>query len=208
LNQDLSERQARILDYIREVTRVRNYPPSVREIGEAVGLSSSSTVHNHLNQLERRGLIRRDPSKSRTVQLVESLQGQAARQDPARRAVAVPVVGNVAAGTPILAEENIEEHLMLAPEIAQEGWFALRVRGDSMVNAGILDGDLVIVRPREDAPDGTIVVALVEDEATVKRLDRSAGRVRLVAENPAYSPIEPEAASMVGEVKGLIRSYS
>ena len=208
MNQDLSERQARILDYIREVTRVRNYPPSVREIGEAVGLSSSSTVHNHLNQLERRGLIRRDPSKSRTVQLVESLQGQAARQDPARRAVAVPVVGNVAAGTPILAEENIEEHLMLAPEIAQEGWFALRVRGDSMVNAGILDGDLVIVRPREDAPDGTIVVALVEDEATVKRLDRSAGRVRLVAENPAYSPIEPEAASMVGEVKGLIRSYS
>jgi repressor LexA len=204
LNQDLSERQARILDYIREVTRLRNYPPSVREIGEAVGLSSSSTVHNHLNQLERRGLIKRDPSKSRTVQLVESLQ----QVDERGRAIAVPVVGNVAAGVPILAEQNIEEHLMLSPDLAQEGWFALRVRGDSMVNAGILDGDLVLVRPQQDAPDGTIVVALVEDEATVKRLDRSAGRVRLIAENPAYAPIEPDQAEMVGEVRGLIRSYS
>jgi repressor LexA len=203
LNQDLSERQARILDYIREVTRLRNYPPSVREIGEAVGLSSSSTVHNHLNQLERRGLIKRDPSKSRTVQLVESLQ----QVDERGRAIAVPVVGNVAAGVPILAEQNIEEHLMLSPDLAQEGWFALRVRGDSMVNAGILDGDLVLVRPQQDAPDGTIVVALVEDEATVKRLDRSAGRVRLIAENPAYAPIEPDQAEMVGEVRGLIRSY-
>ncbi len=203
MNQDLSERQARILDYIREVTRLRNYPPSVREIGEAVGLSSSSTVHNHLNQLERRGLIKRDPSKSRTVQLVESLQ----QVDERGRAIAVPVVGNVAAGVPILAEQNIEEHLMLSPDLAQEGWFALRVRGDSMVNAGILDGDLVLVRPQQDAPDGTIVVALVEDEATVKRLDRSAGRVRLIAENPAYAPIEPDQAEMVGEVRGLIRSY-
>ena len=203
MNQDLSDRQTRILEYIRDVTRERNYPPSVREIGEAVGLSSSSTVHNHLNQLERRGLIKRDPSKSRTVQLVENLQGE----DLRRRGVAIPVVGNVAAGTPILAEQNIEDHLVLSPDLAEEGWFALRVRGDSMINAGILDGDLVIVRPQQDAPDGTIVVALVEDEATVKRLDRSAGRVRLVAENPAYAPIEPDQASMVGEVRGLIRSY-
>lgn len=203
MSQELSQRQARILEYIREVTRIRNYPPSVREIGEAVGLSSSSTVHNHLNQLERRGLIKRDPSKSRTVQLVQDV-----RDDELRRsAIAVPVVGNVAAGTPILAEQNIEDHLMLSPEIAQDGWFALRVRGDSMVNAGILDGDLVIVKPQQDADDGTIVVALVEDEATVKRLDRSAGHVRLIAENPAYAPIEPEQASMVGEVKGLLRSY-
>jgi repressor LexA len=203
LNQELSDRQARILEYIRHVTRERNYPPSVREIGEAVGLSSSSTVHNHLLQLERRGLIRRDPSKSRTVQLVES----AASEDQRPRAVPVPVVGSVAAGTPILAEQNIEDYLMLSPDLAEEGWFALRVRGDSMINAGILDGDLVIVRPQQDAPDGTIVVALVEDEATVKRLDRSAGRVRLLAENPAYRPIEPEQASMVGSVKGLIRNY-
>jgi repressor LexA len=203
LNLELSQRQSRILDYIREVTRARNYPPSVREIGEAVGLSSSSTVHNHLNQLERRGLIRRDPSKSRTVQLVEDVENDQMR----RSAVPIPVVGNVAAGMPILAEENIEDHLMLSPDLAEDGWFALRVRGDSMINAGILDGDLVIVKPQQDAPDGTIVVALVEDEATVKRLDRSAGRLRLVAENPAYSPIEPDQAAMVGAVRGLIRSY-
>src|SRR6266487_727988 len=173
LTDQLTDRQARILEYIRYQNKVRNYPPSVREIGEAVGLSSSSTVHNHLNQLERRGLIKRDPSKSRTVQLVENVQSEELR----RRAVPIPVVGNVAAGTPILAEQNIEDHLMLSPELAEEGWFALRVRGDSMVNAGILDGDLVIVKPQPDAPDGTIVVALVEDEATVKRLDRSSGRV-------------------------------
>src|SRR5436305_10084314 len=203
LTDQLTDRQAKILDYIRYVTKVRNYPPSVREIGEAVGLSSSSTVHNHLNQLERRGLIRRDPSKSRTVQLVEDV----GTDDRRRRAVVVPIVGHVAAGTPILAEQNIEDHLMLSPDLAEDGWFALRVRGDSMIDAGILDGDLVIVRPQQDAPDGTIVVALVEDEATVKRLDRSGGRVRLIAENPAYSPIEPDQASMVGQVRGLIRSY-
>jgi repressor LexA len=200
--QQLTDRQAKILDFIRQVTRVRSYPPSVREIGEAVGLSSSSTVHNHLNQLERRGLIRRDPSKSRTVQLVEGV----AREEKRRNAVAVPLVGHVAAGTPILAEQNIEDHVMLSPEFAEEGWFALRVRGDSMINAGILDGDMVIVKPQQDAPDGTIIVALVEDEATVKRLDRTAGRVRLIAENPAYSPIEPDQVSMVGIVKGVVRS--
>jgi repressor LexA len=204
VSQQLSERQTRILDYIREVTRVRNYPPSVREIGEAVGLSSSSTVHNHLNQLERRGLIKRDPSKSRTVALVETAHTDEMR----RNAVAVPVVGNVAAGVPILAEQNIEDHLLVSPDIARDGWFALRVRGDSMINAGILDGDLVIVRPQQDAPDGTIVVAMVEDEATVKRLDRSRGRVRLLAENPAYAPIEPEQTEMVGEVRGLLRTYA
>ena len=198
----LTDRQARILEYIRQVMRVRSYPPSVREIGEAVGLSSSSTVHNHLNQLERRGLIRRDPSKSRTVQLVE----EAGREEKRRNAVAIPLVGHVAAGAPILAEQNIEDHVMLSPEFAQEGWFALRVRGDSMINAGILEGDLVIVKPQQDATDGTIIVALVEDEATVKRLDRSSGRVRLLAENPAYSPIEPDAVSMVGVVKGVVRS--
>jgi repressor LexA len=200
--QQLTDRQTRILDFIRQVTRVRSYPPSVREIGEAVGLSSSSTVHNHLNQLERRGLIRRDPSKSRTVQLVE----EAAQEEKRRNAVAIPLVGHVAAGAPILAEQNIEDHVMLSSEFAQEGWFALRVRGDSMINAGILEGDLVIVKPQPDAADGAIVVALVADEATVKRLDRSTGRVRLLAENPAYSPIEPDQVSMVGIVKGVVRT--
>src|SRR5207302_7108283 len=109
-------------------------------------------------------------------------------------------------GVPILAEQNIEDHVILSPEFASDGWFALRVRGDSMINAGILNGDLVLVKPQQDAPDGSIVVALVEDEATVKRLDRSSGRVRLIAENPAYSPIEPDAVSMVGVVKGVVRS--
>ncbi len=203
MNEQLTDRQAQILEYIRKISRTRNYPPSVREIGQAVGLASSSTVHNHLNQLERRGLIRRDPSKSRTVQLVEDAHSEHLR----RNAVTVPVVGNVAAGTPILAEQNIEDHVLLSPGIAEEGWFALRVRGDSMINAGILDGDVVLVKPQEDAPDGSIVVALLEDEATVKRLDRSRGKVRLLAENPAYAPIEPEHVSLVGIVRGLIRSY-
>ena len=203
MTEQLTERQNKILDYIRYVTRVRSYPPSVREIGEAVGLSSSSTVHNHLNQLERRGLIKRDPSKSRTVQLVQD----AAVDNQRRNAISVPVIGNVAAGAPILAEQNIEDHVILSPEFAREGWFALRVRGDSMINAGILDGDLVLVKPQQDAPDGSIVVALVEDEATVKRLDRSSGRVRLIAENPAYAPLEPVNAAMVGLVKGLVRTF-
>jgi repressor LexA len=198
---ELSDRQAKILDYIRYVTRVRNYPPSVREIGEAVGLSSSSTVHNHLNQLERRGLIKRDASKSRTVQLVQEKE----LEDQRRNAIAVPIVGNVAAGAPILAEENIEDHLMLSHDIAQEGWFLLKVRGDSMVNAAILDGDLVLVRPRPEANNGDIVVALVDDEATVKRFHREGSRIELVAENPAYAPIVPDRLSIVGDVKAVIR---
>jgi repressor LexA len=203
MKRQVSGRQEQILDYIREVTRERNYPPSVREIGEAVGLSSSSTVHNHLNQLERLGLIRRDPTKSRTVQLVEEVDTARLR----RQAVAVPVVGNVAAGTPILAEEHIEDHVLLSPEIAEEGWFGLRVRGDSMIGAGIMDGDLVIVKPQQDAVDGTIVVALVGDEATVKRLDRRLGHVRLLSENPEYAPIEPEQVDMLGAVRGVVRTY-
>ena len=198
---ELSDRQAKILDYIRYVTRARNYPPSVREIGEAVGLSSSSTVHNHLNQLERRGLIKRDASKSRTVQLVNEKE----IDDKRRNAVAVPIVGNVAAGVPILAEQNIEDHLMLSPDIAEEGWFLLKVRGDSMINAAILDGDLVLVRPKQEASNGQIVVALVEDEATVKRFHRENGRVSLIAENPAYPPIVPDSLSIVGDVRAVIR---
>jgi repressor LexA len=203
LNDQLTERQTKILDYIRYVTRVRSYPPSVREIGEAVGLSSSSTVHNHLNQLERRGLIKRDPSKSRTVQLVQDAEVDQQR----RNAVSVPVVGNVAAGAPILAEQNVEDHLLLSPELAQEGFFLLRVRGDSMINAGIFDGDLVLVRPQHEASNGTIVVALVDGEATVKRFERANGHVRLIAENPAYEPIVTSNVSLVGVVRGVIRLF-
>src|SRR4030081_583075 len=165
LTEQLTERQNNTLDYTRYVTKTRNYPPSVREIGEAVGLSSSSTVHNHLNQLERRGLIKRDPSKSRTVQLVRDQEADNQR----RNAVSVPVVGNVAAGAPILAEQNIEDHVLLSPELAQEGFFLLRVRGESMINAGIFDGDLVLVRPQQEAPNGSIGVPLVGGDATSKR---------------------------------------
>jgi len=203
LSEQLTERQTKILDYIRYVTRVRSYPPSVREIGEAVGLSSSSTVHNHLNQLERRGLIHRDASKSRTVQLVQDAGVDMQR----RNAVSVPVVGNVAAGAPILAEQNIEEHILLSPDLAQEGFFLLRVRGDSMINAGILDRDLVLVRPQQEATNGTIVVALVDGEATVKRFERGNGHVKLVAENPAYEPIVTTNVSLVGVVRGVIRMF-
>ena len=203
MSEQLSERQNKILDYIRYVTRVRNYPPSVREIGEAVGLSSSSTVHNHLNQLERRGLIKRDPSKSRTVQLVKDAESDEQR----RNAISVPIVGNVAAGAPILAEQNIEDHILLSPELAQDGFFLLRVRGDSMINAGILDGDLVLVRPQHEAPVGSIVVALVDGDATVKRFERGNGHVRLVAENPAYEPIITTNVSLVGVVRGVIRMF-
>ena len=203
MTEQLTERQTKILEFIRKVGQTRNYPPSVREIGEAVGLSSSSTVHNHLNQLERRGLIKRDPSKSRTVQLVED-----AHMDQKRRGViAVPIVGNVAAGTPILAEQNIEDHVLLSPELAKEGYFLLRVRGDSMVNAGILDGDLVLVRPQHEASNGSIVVALVDGDATVKRFERQNGHVKLIAENPAYEPIVATNVSLVGIVRGVIRLF-
>ena len=201
MTEQLTERQNKILDYIRYVTKIRSYPPSVREIGEAVGLSSSSTVHNHLNQLERRGLIKRDPSKSRTVQLVQDVAVDTQR----RNAISVPIVGNVAAGAPILAEQNIEDHLLLSPELAQEGFFLLRVRGDSMINACILDGDLVLVKPQQEAPNGTIVVALVDGDATVKRFERGNGHVKLIAENPAYEPIVTTNVSLVGVVRGVIR---
>ncbi len=203
MTDQLTDRQAKILDYIRYVTKVRNYPPSVREIGEAVGLSSSSTVHNHLNQLERRGLIKRDPSKSRTVQLVQDEELDKRR----RNVVAVPVIGNVAAGAPILAEQNIEEHMLLSPEMAQDGYFLLRVRGDSMINAGILDGDMVLVRPQQEASNGSIVVALVDGDATVKRLERGNGHVKLIAENPAYEPIVSNNVSLAGVVRGVIRLF-
>lgn len=203
MTDQLTERQTKILDYIRYVTKVRNYPPSVREIGQAVGLSSSSTVHNHLNQLERRGLIKRDPSKSRTVQLVADQEIDQQR----RNAISVPIVGSVAAGAPILAEQNIEDYVLLSPEIAKEGYFLLRVRGDSMINAGIFDGDMVLVRPQHEAPNGSIVVALVEGDATVKRFERGSGHVKLIAENPAYEPIVTSSVSLVGVVRGVIRLF-
>ena len=206
MTDQLTDRQAKILDYIRYVTKVRNYPPSVREIGEAVGLSSSSTVHNHLNQLERRGLIKRDPSKSRTVQLVSDAEVDNQR----RNAVAVPIIGNVAAGAPILAEQNVEDHLLLSPELAQDGYFLLKVRGDSMINAGILDGDMVLLKRSDAADTGDIVVALIdEEEATLKRFRRRGASIALEPANTAYEVriLPPNRVRIQGKLVGLFRRY-
>ncbi len=204
----LTSRQREILEYLKFRQKVRSYPPTVREIGEAVGLSSSSTVQNHLNTLERKGYIRRDPTKSRTIEVVDFDQ----IQSKLNRIVPVPLVGRVAAGQPILADENIDDHLMLSQElIGTDQAFALEVHGDSMKDAGIMDGDLVVVRPGKDAPNGSIVVAVLEDEAThehtatVKKLYREQGRVRLQPENSSYEPIYTTTAQLEGKVVAVVR---
>jgi len=205
----LNPRQRQILDFLRDHARNHAYPPTVREIGVAVGLSSSSTVQNHLNALEARGLIRRDPSKSRTVEIVSDTPVHGSGGN----IVSLPLVGRVAAGTPVLAAENIEDHLAVGREIASsEDSFALTVHGDSMIGAGINDGDIVVVRPRRDAPpDGTIVVARIENETsgesevTVKRFYREAGRVRLQPENPGMEPIYAHDLELEGVVTAVIR---
>ena len=199
---ELTPRQRRILDFIQRTVRERGYPPTVREIGEAVGLTSSSSVHAQLENLGRLGLLRRDPAKPRAIEV--------AGARPAR-AVEVPVVGRIAAGAPVLADENVEDHLPVPEALAGSGeLFALRVQGDSMVEAGILDGDLVVVRRQDVAPEGTIIAALVpgpaEDEATVKRLRRTGGKIVLVPENPAMEPIDmPLGGRVLGVVVSVLR---
>jgi repressor LexA len=204
----LNPRQREILEFLRNHSRNHAYPPTVREIGQAVGLSSSSTVQNHLNALEQKGHIRRDPTKSRTVEVV----GDEPAAATAARRFSVPLVGRVAAGGPILAEENIEDHIILGPEIAGgEDAFALHVRGDSMIEAGIHDGDMVVVRPQRDATSGQIVVARIENEqtgeheVTVKRFFREAGRVRLQPENSALEPIYVRDLHLEGVVVAVVR---
>lgn len=199
----LTRRQEQILDFIRSEIHRKGYPPSVREIGEAVGLSSSSTVHAHLAALERHGYIRRDPTKPRALEVLDFRDTERG-VDP-RSVTAVPLVGAVAAGQPILAAENIEATLPLPAEFAGESTFVLRVRGDSMVEAGILDGDYVVVRQQQTADNGDIVVALVEDEATVKRFYRESDRIRLQPENSAMEPIYVRDARILGKVVALFR---
>lgn len=198
----LTPRQRRILEFIAETVRERGYPPTVREIGEAVGLTSSSSVHAQLATLERRGHLRKDPTKPRAMALSDS---------PRVQGVVVPLVGRIAAGEPLLAEQNVEDHLVVPMGFAGDAeHFALTVRGDSMVGAGILDGDVVIVRSGSTADDGAVVVALLpgpaEDEATVKRLKRTRGRVMLVPENPSLEPFEmsPEGR-IIGTVVAVLR---
>ncbi|HEV7467681.1 MAG TPA: transcriptional repressor LexA [Candidatus Dormibacteraeota bacterium] len=204
----LNPRQREILEFLRNHARNHAYPPTVREIGQAVGLSSSSTVQNHLNALEQKGHIRRDPTKSRTVEVVGDEPVAAATM----RSFSVPLVGRVAAGGPILAEENIEDHIVLGPEIAGgDDAFALHVRGDSMIEAGIHDGDMVVVRPQRDANNGQIVVARIENEqtgeheVTVKRFFREAGRIRLQPENSALEPIYVRDLHLEGVVVAVVR---
>jgi len=199
----LTRRQEQILDFIRSEIHRKGYPPSVREIGEAVGLSSSSTVHAHLAALERHGYIRRDPTKPRALEVLDFRDTERG-VDP-RSVTAVPLVGAVAAGQPILAAENIEATLPLPAEFAGDSTFVLRVRGDSMVEAGILDGDYVVVRQQQTADNGDIVVALVEDEATVKRFYRESDRIRLQPENRAMEPIYVRDARILGKVVALFR---
>jgi repressor LexA len=204
---EISARQREILDLILETVQERGYPPSVREIGEAVGLSSPSTVHSHLSALVKGGYLRRDPSKPRAIEVTDPGRDITdLRRAPVRD---VPLVGRIAAGSPILADEDIEEILPLPTEfVGNDPVFMLRVRGDSMIEAGIFDGDLVAVRRQPEAANGDIVAALVgDDEATVKRLRREDDRVLLISENPTYAPLVfTEDVRILGKVVAVIRS--
>jgi repressor LexA len=202
--EQLTERQRRILEYIGQTRDERGYPPSVREIGDAVGLHSPSSVHAQLATLAQKGYLTKDPTKPRAIR-VHGAERPAAASNA--NIVEVPLVGRIAAGGPILAEQNVEDTMALPRDLVGSGTlFALTVRGDSMTGAGILDGDTVIIRQQPEASDGEIVAALVgDDEATVKRLSRKGGKVRLLAENPAYDPIEPEVMSVLGKVVAVLR---
>jgi repressor LexA len=206
---DLTKRQQEIFDFIGKYSAKYGYPPTVRDIGKAVGLASSSTVHAHLANLEKIGLLRRDPSKPRAIELLDRAVGSAV--DGMRsivRSEGLPLVGSVAAGQPVLAEENIEEYVSV-PEVAggEDGQYLLRIRGDSMKNAGILEGDIVVVRPQETAREGEIVVALLGEEATVKRFFREPDHIRLQPENEAMEPIRSKEVKVLGRVVGLLRSF-
>jgi repressor LexA len=196
-----TEKQQHILAVIRSFTAERGYPPSVREIGERVGLSSSSTVQSHLKTLERRGLLKRDPTKPRAL-----VAARAEGEGPVVPSVTLPIVGRVAAGVPITASENLEDHFVLPAAWApRHGGFVLRVKGDSMIDAAILDGDLIVVEPQPTAHNGEIVVAMIDGEATVKRFYREAGRIRLQPENAAMTPIYADDVTIVGRVEAVIR---
>lgn len=200
---DLTPRQRQILEFIMREVQQKGYPPSVREIGRAVGLSSSSTVHGHLGRLESKGYIRRDPTKPRALEVLDVAGG------PTRsELVYAPVVGRVTAGSPILAVENIEGYFPLPKDFTGSGeMFLLQVQGDSMLYAGILNGDYVVVRQQPDASNGEIVVAMLGDEATVKRFYKENGRVRLQPENDVYEPIYSTDVIVLGKVVGVYRMF-
>ena len=206
----LTQRQQEIYEFVAEYVDTHGYPPTVREIGDAVGLASPSTVHAHLANLERAGLLKRDPTKPRALELTG--RGRRADAVSEERSRGLPLVGEIAAGGPLLAEDNIEDYVAVPDMIARGGAdFLLRVRGDSMVDAGILDGDVVVVRRAQTARDGEIVVALAgadetADEATVKRFFRENGRVRLQPENSSMEPIYAAYVQILGIVTGVFRA--
>lgn len=204
----VSSRQQAILEFIRNEVRVKGYPPSVREIGEAVGLASSSTVHGHLDRLEKKGLIRRDPTKPRAIELLGQEESEDAHmfvQTVAR----IPVVGKVTAGIPITATENIEDYFPLPMHyVNDKEVFMLAVIGESMIEAGIHNGDYVIVRQQQTAENGDIVVAMTEDdEATVKTFYKERDHIRLQPENPAFEPLRLKHVTILGKVIGLFRDF-
>lgn len=197
---DLSERQREVYEYIKAQQKLRGYPPSVREIGQALGMSSSSTVHMHLTQLQEKGWIRKDPTKPRAIEILDS------DDEPVQNTVTLPIVGRVAAGVPITAVENIDGYFSVSADFLGRGnHFILQVKGDSMIEAGILDGDMVIVRAQEVANNGEIVIAMLDGEATVKRYYRKDGYIELRPENSAMEPIVSRDVSIAGIVSGLIR---
>ena len=194
-----SEKQNAILEFIRTELEMKGYPPSVREICNAVGLRSTSSVHAHLTALEKKGLIRRDSTKPRALELMDG---------PLTRGKSIPLVGKVTAGQPILATENIEDYLVMPQYLlGQSDMFALRVQGESMIEAGIFDGDIIIVRQQNNAENGDIVVAMIEDEATVKRIYYEEKRVRLQPENSAMEPIYADEVTVLGHVMALFRQF-
>ena len=200
----ITAKQQEILDYIKEEILAKGYPPAVREICEAVHLKSTSSVHSHLETLEKNGFIRRDPTKPRAIEICDE-----SFQMVHTEMTSLPVVGNVAAGQPILAEENIESYFPVPAEMIPSGGpcFILKVRGESMINAGILDGDQVFVQSRQEASNGEMVVALIDDSATVKRFYRENGHIRLQPENDSMEPIIVDDCKILGKVFGVMRIY-
>jgi repressor LexA len=206
--EELTARQQEILNYIKTEVQKKGYPPSVREIGEAVGLSSSSSVHAHLEKLEEMGYLRRDPTKPRAIEVLTE-DSSIGPFNSVNNLQYVPIVGSVTAGAPILAEQNIEEYFPLPKDFSRaEDVFMLKVRGDSMINAGIFDGDMVIVNKEPSAKNGDIIVALLGEEATVKRFYKETNQVRLQPENEKYDPILTTDVQVLGKVVGLIRKIN
>ncbi len=200
---EASKRQKEIYNYILSEIAAKGFPPSVREICEAIGLSSTSTVHSHLIALEKLGYIKRDPAKPRTIEVLKERVSQ--ELSNSTRARVVPVVGRAAAGTPIFAEENVEEVLVLPRDFAMDDSFVIEVKGDSMIDAAILNGDYLVARKQDSASDGDIVVAIIDGEATIKRFFKRSNHIELRPENSLMEPILTKDAKIIGKVTSLLR---